>query len=94
MGAPNIMLVLADNQRQIAEQLDRLGTGINLGESESVSEEAIATALVSLLRNTARYAEMRNLTAQLVDANGVERVVNAMDQICMVQVHTKVDGKN
>lgn len=80
LGVPNLMLVLADNQRQIAQQLDQLGTGINLGEWESVSASDIANSLASLLADPARYSEMRTLATQLVDAKGVERVIVAMDQ--------------
>jgi len=38
MGLPNVILVLADNQRDIAEGLDDLGIAINMGWYAAVSE--------------------------------------------------------
>lgn len=81
LGVPNIILVLADNQRKIADGLDSYGISINLGWFEDVTEEGIKEAVGELIENRERREEMNMKGRELVDGKGVERVV---EEICAV----------
>lgn len=51
MGLPSITIVIADNQKEVTEAVANFGATINLGESNSVSEETIYNEVKSLLSN-------------------------------------------
>jgi UDP-2,4-diacetamido-2,4,6-trideoxy-beta-L-altropyranose hydrolase len=53
LGLPTLALVLADNQRLAAEQLDREGVLINLGDVHAVSAQGVAAGLKMLLQDAA-----------------------------------------
>ena len=79
LGVPNIILVLADNQKKIAEGLDNYGTSINLGWFKEVTEDKIKEAVVDLIGNKEKREEMSKKGRKIVDGKGVERVV---EEIC------------
>lgn len=79
MGLPGLVLVLADNQREIAMALDREHVSINLGEAGQAAPDTIRSALAQLLQDPARRATMSQRGRQLVDGQGTERVVRLMD---------------
>jgi len=74
MGLPNLVLVLAENQREIAEELQVWGLGINLGQPASVTEREIGNVLTKLILDTARRKEMSERGRQIVDGCGAARV--------------------
>jgi UDP-2,4-diacetamido-2,4,6-trideoxy-beta-L-altropyranose hydrolase len=78
MGVPAVVLVLADNQKDIAAGLDEAGVMINLGSHEKASDEAMADALITLLRNRDLRRQMGLRGRKLVDGNGCDRVVSAL----------------
>lgn len=78
MGIPNVILVLADNQRGIAEGLDEAGTALNLGWHEEVGKEEIADQIKTLLRNDEQRLRMARRAKELVDGRGTERVLREM----------------
>ncbi|MBD2464236.1 UDP-2,4-diacetamido-2,4,6-trideoxy-beta-L-altropyranose hydrolase [Oscillatoria sp. FACHB-1407] len=78
MGLPTLMVILAENQRAIAEKLGELGAVINLGWHGDVTIEAIAIALTDLLSNSAKRSDMMQRNQTLVDGRGVERVVQCL----------------
>lgn len=78
MGLPTLMVILAENQRAIAEKLGELGAVINLGWYREVTIEAIAIALTGLLSNPARRFDMTQQSQTLVDGKGVERVLERL----------------
>ncbi len=78
MGIPNVILVLADNQRSIAEGLEEAGTALNLGWHEEVEKEEIADQVEKLLRNDAQRLRMARRAQKLVDGRGAERVLGKM----------------
>lgn len=75
MGVPNIIIVLADNQRKVATGLDNYGISINLGWFEDVGEEDIREAVENLMKDKKRRGNMSKKGKRLVDGKGVERVV-------------------
>ena len=78
MGIPNVIMVLAENQKGIARALDGAGTAVNLGWYENVGAWEIESAVGSLLRNERKRRRMSNRAQALVDGWGTERAVSAM----------------
>ena len=81
MGLPNVILVLAENQRGVAEGLDARGIALNLGWYVQVSELDFAQALKMLMSNPARCKAMSEKGRQIVDGAGTDRVVSVMDEL-------------
>jgi spore coat polysaccharide biosynthesis predicted glycosyltransferase SpsG len=78
MGIPNVILVLADNQRGIAEGLEEAGTAENLGWHEEIGREEIPNQIETLLQNDAQRLRMARRAQELVDGKGAERVLGKM----------------
>lgn len=74
MGLPSLLLILADNQRPIAEGLDRLGVAVNLGWHQNLSSAEIAQSLTKLLVAAGVRTEMARRGRELVDGKGGARV--------------------
>ncbi|MEQ9667160.1 UDP-2,4-diacetamido-2,4,6-trideoxy-beta-L-altropyranose hydrolase [Coleofasciculus sp. G2-EDA-02] len=75
MGLPSIVLILADNQRPIAETLGEMGVAVNLGWHEDVSVTDIAQAMKRLLLSSGMRAEMARCGQELIDGEGTARVL-------------------
>lgn len=78
MGVPNVIIVLADNQRKIADRLEEEGTAVNLGWHEAVEKEEIADQIETLLRNDEQRIRMARKGQELVDGWGANRIVSCM----------------
>lgn len=74
MAIPNVIIVLADNQRGIAEGLEKAGASRNLGWYEEVSQADVASALDSILRDEEKHLKMAESAIDVVDGWGAERV--------------------
>ena len=79
MGLPNLVLVLAENQRAIAEGLQAQGVGVNIGQPALVAEREIGNVLITLMHDTARRREMSERGRQLVDGCGAAKVVAILE---------------
>ena len=75
MGLPNLVLILADNQRPIAERLDTMGGAVNLGWHASLPSAKIARAVTQLLVTAKQREEMARRGRELVDGKGATRVL-------------------
>jgi RimJ/RimL family protein N-acetyltransferase len=75
LGLPTLAIIVADNQRPIAEALHAQGIVHNLGWYTELSPATIAQTLTALLTNEARRAEMSQRGQALVDGDGAERIV-------------------
>jgi UDP-2,4-diacetamido-2,4,6-trideoxy-beta-L-altropyranose hydrolase len=80
LGLPAVSLVIAENQRGIAEELGTAGVVFNLGWHAEVSSERLATAVDGLLFSSFRRLRMSQKGRALVDGKGTERVVSALLQ--------------
>jgi UDP-2,4-diacetamido-2,4,6-trideoxy-beta-L-altropyranose hydrolase len=78
MGLPEIVLILAENQRPIAEQLGRVGVAKNLGWYKAISNAEIAQAVNRLLLSVGARTEMAYRAQELVDGEGMDRVLAAL----------------
>lgn len=75
LGVPAIVLVLADNQRAVAEALHREGAAVRV---ECSGVGAIAELVGGLLASGQRLEAMSARAAELVDGRGADRVVARM----------------
>ena len=77
LGLPAIVVSLAENQRGIAEELNRRGLVQWLGHQESVDEEALTRALGNLIEK-GLDEEWSLRCRSTVDGKGVNRVCSAL----------------
>ena len=68
-------MILAENQRAIAENLDKNGIVKNLGWYTAVTEDDIRQAIQNLIQHPDRRKSMSTHSQALVDGKGTARVV-------------------
>ncbi len=78
LGVPRVVIVLAENQQDIAGRLDRLGCCRNLGWHDDVTAEQICTALRALISDRTGRRAMAAANWQLVDGQGARRVCEVL----------------
>lgn len=76
LGAPALVAVLADNQVNIAHDLDSAGVVVNLGWAHQLAAEDYVRALQAL--DSHRIAAMSDKAMKVVDAAGAARVADAL----------------
>jgi UDP-2,4-diacetamido-2,4,6-trideoxy-beta-L-altropyranose hydrolase len=80
-GLPTITLILAENQKEIAENLDKEGALINLGWYYNVTENNIKKVIESLIDNPQKIVSISDKSRRLVDGKGVGRVIDTISSI-------------
>lgn len=75
MGLPCLIMTIADNQRGLAQRLGEKGTAVNLGWHESLAEKDITQKIIILLKDRKIRENMSQGLQQLVDGEGVDRVL-------------------
>ncbi|MGP8291666.1 UDP-2,4-diacetamido-2,4,6-trideoxy-beta-L-altropyranose hydrolase [Vreelandella zhanjiangensis] len=75
LGLPSLMVVLAENQREVAEKLDSLGAAKLLGDIDSITS-SLPNAIEHLKPDFLK--KMSNSASSLVVGNGVEKVMSAI----------------
>lgn len=78
LGLPAILVIVADNQRFIAEHLATIGVAVMAGQAESLDSAFLAQITAELLEDGAQRLKMSQLARQLVDGLGRERVRAAL----------------
>jgi len=78
VGLPTITIILAENQKDISESLDKEGAIINLGWYYNVTENNIKEIIEGLIDNPQKMVSMSDKSRRLVDGKGVNRVCDAM----------------
>jgi len=78
MGLPVILLVLAENQRRVAEGLCAADAAVGLVDHASCSTQAVAKALVGLVAGAGKRSDMFRAGRLLVDGLGGGRVVRSL----------------
>ena len=76
IGLPNLIVVLADNQRLGAEGLDKEGCSINFGPLDSLGSEKIANEIEKLIYKKEIRKTMSKAGRNLIDGFGVDRVLD------------------
>ncbi|MGD2179780.1 UDP-2,4-diacetamido-2,4,6-trideoxy-beta-L-altropyranose hydrolase [Lusitaniella coriacea] len=79
MGLPSLILIVAENQRAIAQKLEEVKVGVNLGWHENIGIEEIASAIVQLLEKVYIRTKMSQLGRELVDGRGAFRVLSNLE---------------
>jgi UDP-2,4-diacetamido-2,4,6-trideoxy-beta-L-altropyranose hydrolase len=69
LGVPTILLAIADNQRQVAVQLDEIGAAVYSGDTASGPKNA-AQITLSLLPSTVKLTLLAQASAMLCDGKG------------------------
>jgi UDP-2,4-diacetamido-2,4,6-trideoxy-beta-L-altropyranose hydrolase len=75
MGLPSSTLVLADNQFEVARAAEKAGINRNLGPVAALDDETLSDAVQTLLEDEPARARMAQRGRELVDGEGVERVL-------------------
>ncbi|MBN3869131.1 UDP-2,4-diacetamido-2,4,6-trideoxy-beta-L-altropyranose hydrolase [Nostoc sp. JL33] len=76
MGLPSLVMILAENQRAIAEELEAMGVVVNLGWHKNVSAVQIASRVAQLLITVGMREKMTTYSQELVDGQGSSRVLS------------------
>ena len=80
MGVPSLVLILAENQRPIAEGLDQAGAAVNLGWCTDIPIIQMAQALIQLSGDLATRSDMAQRGRGLVDGGGSTRLIAAISR--------------
>jgi UDP-2,4-diacetamido-2,4,6-trideoxy-beta-L-altropyranose hydrolase len=81
MGVPAVVMVLAQNQHRIADQLAAAGVAMNLGRHDAVDAVQLAKAVTELADDPAARYEMIERGQALVDGKGSRRVAETLVQL-------------
>lgn len=79
MGLPNLIVVLAENQRMVADYLDKSGASINLGFYKDMDQELFAEKFMSLIMDREKRIKMSETERALVDGYGALRVLDVLN---------------
>ena len=79
LGLPSIVSISAKNQKKLTEAVAKNGCSVNLGWAKELSSEDYVKAIESL--DNLSLTRMSQKCMQLVDGNGVNRVINEIFKI-------------
>jgi UDP-2,4-diacetamido-2,4,6-trideoxy-beta-L-altropyranose hydrolase len=85
MGLPAILVVVAKNQKFIAEKLTAIGAAENAGSADEIDCSSLADLCQNLLASKDRRTALSQRAKQVVDGHGRERVLDMMkcgDEMC------------
>jgi UDP-2,4-diacetamido-2,4,6-trideoxy-beta-L-altropyranose hydrolase len=80
-GLPTIAIILAENQKNVSESLDKKEALINLGWYHNVTENNIKEGIEGLIDNPQKMVSMCDKSRRLVDGKGVGRVIDTISSI-------------
>ncbi|MGE5396031.1 MAG: UDP-2,4-diacetamido-2,4,6-trideoxy-beta-L-altropyranose hydrolase [Chitinophagales bacterium] len=78
MGLPSLVIILADNQRWIAEALEKKNVAVNLGHFENLAPDVMVNKLKWLMADVEERQRMSNSARTMIDGKGVYRVLDAL----------------
>jgi UDP-2,4-diacetamido-2,4,6-trideoxy-beta-L-altropyranose hydrolase len=81
LGLPSLIVVLADNQREIAERLDRMGVVRSLGDGNRLTVEDLRAAVQSAMGDQAWQLASSRAGQALVDGGGIARMVRVIEEM-------------
>jgi UDP-2,4-diacetamido-2,4,6-trideoxy-beta-L-altropyranose hydrolase len=74
LGVPSVALTVADNQRELAVELERLGAGVSAGPAAPLDSVRVVGITRALLADPARREVMSAAGTVAIDARGASRV--------------------
>ena len=77
LGLPTLLVVLADNQCDIATGLERRGAAESLGRPEDGAFDRLAERIATLAREPDERARMSAAAAEVCDGKGSQRLIEA-----------------
>jgi UDP-2,4-diacetamido-2,4,6-trideoxy-beta-L-altropyranose hydrolase len=78
LGLPSLVIVTADNQRRMAQDLANFGAIINLGDVKDIAAKTLAKAIDNLGADKRLRESLRAAAMALVDGGGTLRVVGEL----------------
>lgn len=81
LGLPAVVVILADNQVEVASGLVDAGAAVSLGWYDRVAETDIGGAVQALAADPARLLAMSAAASQLADGLGAARVADAIEDL-------------
>jgi RimJ/RimL family protein N-acetyltransferase len=78
LGLPTLLLVIADNQRDVAGQLASAGALVNLGEAGALDAATVAAGLRALWHDPDRLAALGRAAATICDGLGALRIAQTV----------------
>jgi UDP-2,4-diacetamido-2,4,6-trideoxy-beta-L-altropyranose hydrolase len=91
MGLPYLLIVLADNQKTIANTLNNMEVAINLGWHSDVSAESLSQNITQLIKEEKRRSPMLKLSQNLIDGDGSVRVLSCLKNKIWLRLVKKTD---
>jgi len=79
MRLPTVLLVLAENQRFVAEQMGATGAALDLGWHKDLTPDKIAQSITGLLTDLQKRLQMARHSRELVDGEGSDRVLMRLE---------------
>ena len=78
MGLPNLLVILAENQVELAEHLEAQQATVNIGWYNMFSNEQLCTKIDVLINDRSLRRSLSENESFLVDGKGTSRAANAM----------------
>ncbi len=78
MGLPSLIVVIAENQVQVAKKLGETGGAVNLGWHHELTGSSLQKAISDLMVNFRARDDISRIGQSLVDGQGTTRVIKAM----------------
>ena len=76
LGLPTLMIIIADNQKEIVRQLEASCAILNLGDSNELESEDIKKETEKLLGDDLMWLGMSRKAAMICDGHGASKVAN------------------
>ncbi|SCY58377.1 UDP-2,4-diacetamido-2,4,6-trideoxy-beta-L-altropyranose hydrolase [Lysinibacillus fusiformis] len=81
LGLPTATIVIAENQREITEDVAKYGACFYLGDLESVTQKNVQKVLLNAISDTDKLNTMSKRCRKLVDGKGMSRVIKEIQNV-------------
>ncbi|MCK5444915.1 MAG: UDP-2,4-diacetamido-2,4,6-trideoxy-beta-L-altropyranose hydrolase, partial [Rhodospirillaceae bacterium] len=78
LGLPTLMVVLAENQQIIADQISEAGAAVNLGLVQNLESEKLSGEFNTIVADDVRRATLSKRAFDLCDGQGATRVMETL----------------
>jgi spore coat polysaccharide biosynthesis predicted glycosyltransferase SpsG len=78
-GIPNIIITIAENQENIALELDRINVSMNIGTKDTISSKEFKDKFLDILNDSSKRKDMIRNGMNLIDGLGKKRIVDCMN---------------
>jgi spore coat polysaccharide biosynthesis predicted glycosyltransferase SpsG len=85
LALPSILVILADNQVEVAALLNEAGAAITLGWHQDVATEQMRSAISELMADPERLRAMGRAAGAITDGRGTKRVADAIQSLLVAR---------